>query len=201
MRYQVKTVRGAQADMAREDLGLIKISRSSAEDLFDLGVPIVLIGNNVNSHWFFGPAGYNAMTMDADRFRREGVSFKSYVNNWAYYNEQSEGRPAFFVDQKHVAGAREVTPRLTARQRRRGGKGRKAATPRWSKVEDTHSHKVQRARLGGRTLEVTHHRLARGMGHAGWDAYVDGQHQGLAMTKGQAQRVATLAAAVRKLTR
>jgi len=120
MRYQVKRVKGAQAEMALS-LGLVKIARSSAKDLFDLGVPLVLVGNNVNDYHFFG-GQHLATRVDSQRIKDEGWDLDKYVNNWAYYNEQDQGTPAFFVEVKHVVG-----PSTS-----RGGKGRRAA-PRKTK--------------------------------------------------------------------
>ena len=119
MKYQVKTVKGAQADMARS-LGLVKIARSSAKDLFDMGVPLVLVGSKVNSHHFFG-GWHLAMRMDSQRILEEGYDFDRYVNNWSYYNDNNEtGKAAFFVDKKHVGG--------------RGGGKKRHASPRSSGV-------------------------------------------------------------------
>jgi len=103
MKYQVKRVKGAQADMARS-LGLVKIAKSSAKDLFELGVPLVLVGNKVNGHHFFG-GWHLAMDVDSQRYLREGESFDALVNNWSHYNENNEtGKAAFFVDKKHIGG-------------------------------------------------------------------------------------------------
>lgn len=103
VKYQVKTVRGSQAEMAKSDLGLVKIAESSARDLFDMGIPFVIVGNNVNSYHFFG--GWNlAFRVNPQRYAEEGWSFDQFVNNWSVYNENSEtGKAAFFVDEKYVA--------------------------------------------------------------------------------------------------
>lgn len=105
MRYQVKRVSGAQAEMVRR-LGLVKIAESSARDLFDLGVPLVVAPSKVNDYHFFG--GNNlAMHVDSQRYLAEGKSFDVFRNAWCSYNENSEmGKIAYFVDEKHVAGRR-----------------------------------------------------------------------------------------------
>jgi hypothetical protein len=109
--------------MARR-LGLVKIAKSSAKDLFELGVPLVLVGNKVNDHHFFG-GWHLAMDVDSQRYLREDESFDSLVNNWSHYNENPEtGKAAFFVDKKHIGGKGGVG----------GGKRRKASAGRSSFV-------------------------------------------------------------------
>ena len=102
MKYQVKTVRGAQAEMVQK-LGLVKISESSAEDLFNFGVPLVIVGNNVNDYHFFG-GWHLAMHVDSQRYLSEGVPFSVMRNRWSSYNENPEtGKIAYFVDKQYVA--------------------------------------------------------------------------------------------------
>jgi len=108
MKYQVKRVIGAQADMVKR-LGLVKITKSSAEGLFDLGIPLVVAPSKVNDFHFFGGWGL-AHRIDSDRYLSEGWTFDMLVNNWSFYNENSEmGKIAFFVDQKYAATKGEVT--------------------------------------------------------------------------------------------
>lgn len=102
MKYGVVRVHGAQADEVKR-IGLVKITRASAEALFDLGVPIVIAPNKINSYHFFHNFRL-AMEVDSDRFLSEGWSFSSLVNDWSYYHENSEtGKIAFFVEEKRVA--------------------------------------------------------------------------------------------------
>ena len=105
MRYQVKRVSGAQAEMVRR-LGFVQVAESSARDLFDLGVPLVVAPSKVNDHHFFG--GYNLAThVDSQRYLAEGKSFDVFRNAWRSCNEVPEtGKIAYFVDEKHVAGRR-----------------------------------------------------------------------------------------------
>ena len=103
-KFQVKRVRGAQAEMALKDLGLVKITESSAEDLYGFGVPLVVVGNNVNSYHFF-KGWHLAMDVDSQRYLGENWSFKQFRNNWSSYNENTEtGKIAYFVDKKYVVG-------------------------------------------------------------------------------------------------
>lgn len=104
MRFQVKRVRGAQAEQAL-GLGLVKIAKSSAKDLYDMGIPITVVGNNVNSFHFFKGWGL-AMTVDSREHGGER-DFDKFVRNWSIYNENSEtGKIAFFVNKKYVGGKR-----------------------------------------------------------------------------------------------
>jgi len=101
MRYQVKTVPGEQAEQARA-LGLVKITIQSAADLFDLGVPLVAVGQHVNSYHFFG-GWHLACPLDSPRYYREGVPFARFVNAWNAHAEPELGRVRFFVAQEYVA--------------------------------------------------------------------------------------------------
>lgn len=98
---ELRRVSGAQAEMAKR-LGLVKITRASAKYLFDMGVPLVIVGNKVNDFHFFG--GWRlAFNLDSQRYLDEGVSFESMVNNWSAYNENPEtGTIAFFVSEKEL---------------------------------------------------------------------------------------------------
>lgn len=116
MKYQVQRVRGAQADMVKR-LGLVKITASSAEGLFDLGIPLVIAPSKVNDYHFFGGWGL-AHRLDSERYLSEGWTFKRMVGNWSNYNENSEtGKAAFFVDQKYVASKGEVAADKKATRR------------------------------------------------------------------------------------
>jgi len=93
----VRRVGGAQAEMALR-LGLVKVDTKSAERLFNAGVQFVVVGSKVNDYHFFG-GWHLAMEIDPARYKAEGVTFRSFINNWSYYNETSEtGKAAFFVD-------------------------------------------------------------------------------------------------------
>ena len=110
MRYQVKKVGGAQAEGARR-LGLIKIAESSARNLFDLGIPLTVVGNNVNDFHFFG-GWHLAYPLDSQRYNEDGVSFDRFLNQYLAYLEPELGRSAaFFVDQKYVSDASPVKRR------------------------------------------------------------------------------------------
>lgn len=92
----IRRVPGAQAEQALT-LGLIKITKPSAKILFNAGVPLVVVGSNVNSFHFYG-GWHLAMHLDSERYLKEGVSFESFVGNWSNYNENPEtGKIAFFM--------------------------------------------------------------------------------------------------------
>lgn len=114
MRYQVKRVRGAQAEMALKDHGLVKIAESSAKDLFDLGVPLVVAPSKVNSYHFFG-GWHLAMHLDSQRYLSEGQTFERFRNSYNAHSDSELGNAAFFVEQKYVA---PIT-RSAARRRKR----------------------------------------------------------------------------------
>ena len=143
MKFQVKRVTGAQADMAKR-IGLVKITASSAEQLFDLGVPLVIVGNKVNDYHFFG--GFHlAMRVDSERYLGEGLTFKQMLNNWAYYNENSEtGKAAFFVRSQYVASSDDVAAEAKKRvhKSKTAAKGkRRKSSPSW---ETTKTRRMQR---------------------------------------------------------
>jgi hypothetical protein len=93
---ELRRVGGAQAEGAKS-LGLVKIIRASAKYLFNMGVPLVIVGNKVGAHAFF-KNWHLAFNLDSQRYLDEGVSFESMVNNWSHYNENPEtGTIAFFV--------------------------------------------------------------------------------------------------------
>lgn len=105
MKFQVKKVRGVQAHQALHNLGLVKIVKSSARDLYDMGIPVTVIGNKVNSYHFF-KGWHLAMTVDS-REHEGARDFDRLVRDWSNYNENPEtGKIAFFVDKKHIAGKR-----------------------------------------------------------------------------------------------
>ncbi len=114
MKYQVNRVRGAQAEMALRDLGLVKITESSARDLFDLGVPLVVAPSKVNSFHFW--KGWSlAMQLDSQRYHREGVPFERFRNSYNAHADAETGNAAFFVDKSHVVG---TTPAAQRKQHR-----------------------------------------------------------------------------------
>lgn len=78
MKYQVKRVRGAQAEMALRDLGLVKITESSARDLFNFGIPLVVAPSKVNSHHFFG-GWHLAMRLDPQRYLEDENDSLAYI--------------------------------------------------------------------------------------------------------------------------
>jgi len=86
----LQLVRGHQADSARA-LGLTKITRGSAEKVWDVGLPIVFVGSNVNTYHFF------KNTSLAYVARPQGQSFKSVFNNVSFYMEPEIGRPVTFM--------------------------------------------------------------------------------------------------------
>jgi len=89
--------------MALRDLGLVKVTRASAAELFRDGIPFIIIGNNVNSYHFFG-GWHLGMTVDPSRYHAEGWDFDHLVGNWSQYNENPEtGKASFFVDKKFLA--------------------------------------------------------------------------------------------------
>ena len=98
----VRRVGGAQAEMARNGLKLVKVTRQSAETFYNAGVEIVIVGNNVNDHHFFG--GFMlASTLDPARGLPEGYTFERLVNNWCFYNEIPEnGKAAYFVKETDI---------------------------------------------------------------------------------------------------
>ncbi len=104
MTIKIRRVGGAQAQMAREKLGLVKIDRGSAKRLFGAGVPIVMVGSNVNAHHFFG-GWHLAYRADPGHDR----SFDVIANAFSFHLEPELGRrPAFFVmgeSLKRVMGA------------------------------------------------------------------------------------------------
>ncbi len=126
MKFQVKRVAGAQAEDAAR-LGLVKITASSAEHLFDLGIPFYIVGNNVNGFHFFG--GWSlAMDIDPERYLGEDWTFKQLVGNWSQYNENSEtGKAAFFVKRKYVASPEDVAAEAKKRSHKskNGTKGKR----------------------------------------------------------------------------
>lgn len=100
MKFQVKRVKGAQADGARK-LGLVKIAESSARDLFDMGIPLVYAGSKAAPWHFFEGWGL-AGVLDSQRYHQEGVPFERFRNRFNA-NSDELGRVAFFVDNKYVA--------------------------------------------------------------------------------------------------
>lgn len=143
MKFQVKRVTGAQADMAKR-LGLVKITASSAEQLFDLGVPLIIVGNKVNDYHFFG--GFHlAMRVDSERYLGEGWTFKQMVGNWSQYNENNEtGKAAFFVRGQYVASSDDVEAEAKKRSHKSksAAKGkRRKSSPSW---ETTKTRRMQR---------------------------------------------------------
>jgi hypothetical protein len=126
MKFQVKRVAGAQAEDAAR-LGLVKITASSAEHLFDLGIPFYIVGNNVNGFHFFG--GWSlAMGIDPEQYLGEDWTFKRLVGNWSQYNENSEtGKAAFFVKRKYVASPDDIAAEAKKRSHKSktGAKGKR----------------------------------------------------------------------------
>jgi len=91
---KIVLVRGAQADDARRHLGLLKVTRATAEALWNVGFPVILTGNNVNSHHFF--TGWNlAYPM---RPKSEDGNFSVAANAFVANLEPELGTgPAFFL--------------------------------------------------------------------------------------------------------
>lgn len=94
---KIRRVGGAQAEMARQDLGLIKVDAASAERLFNADVKFFITNTNVNSHHFF-KGWHLAVEIDSAKYKGENWTFPKMLNNWRYYNENAEmGKAAFFV--------------------------------------------------------------------------------------------------------
>lgn len=93
----IRRVGGAQAQMALKDLGLVKVDTASAEILFKSDIPFVIAPSKVNSFHFF--EGWNlAARVDPVRTKKEDWTFRQMLDNWSFYNENSEtGKAAFFV--------------------------------------------------------------------------------------------------------
>lgn len=99
---KITRVGGAQAEQAREDLRLIKITEESARTLFDARIPFVIVPRNVNSFHFF-KGWHLAMEVEPERYKDEGWTFDEFLNNWNWYNENPEtGKAAFFVGQELI---------------------------------------------------------------------------------------------------
>lgn len=103
MRFQVKKVRGCQAEQVKKRLNLVKITRDSARDLYEVfGIPLVVAPSKVNSFHFFG-GWHLAFHVNCQRYVYEDWTFDKFVANWSIYNEHAEtGKIAFFVEQKYV---------------------------------------------------------------------------------------------------
>lgn len=99
---RIRRVGGAQAQMVLKDLGLVKVDTASAEILFGADVPFVIAPSKVNSYHFFG--GWNlAARVDPIRTKKEDWTFGQMLNNWKFYNENSEtGKAAFFVERSLI---------------------------------------------------------------------------------------------------
>jgi hypothetical protein len=95
-KVSIRRVSGAQASGARERLGLIKITKPSARALWDKGISLVLVGNQVNDYHFFSNFCL-AMRVDT-RACKANQTFDSIVNQFAFYMDRELGRAvAFFV--------------------------------------------------------------------------------------------------------
>ena len=89
-------VGGAQAEGAKR-LGLIKVTRASAKELFDYGVPVIMVGSNVNDYHFFDN-WHLAYEVDPRRVESQGSSFDVVANSFGAHLEPELGRhTAFFV--------------------------------------------------------------------------------------------------------
>jgi hypothetical protein len=84
-------------------LGLVKITRQSAADLFDLGVPLVLAPSKVNDYHFFD-GWHLAMRVDSQRYLAEGHTFSRLENSFNAHADAETGNAAWFVDEKYVGG-------------------------------------------------------------------------------------------------
>jgi len=85
--------------MALEDLNLVKITAPSARLLFNAGIPLVTVGNQINSYHFFDNTR-QAYHIDSGRWIGEGRTFESLVNEWGRGNHE-QGKAAFFVNQSY----------------------------------------------------------------------------------------------------
>lgn len=170
MKFQVKRVSGAQAESAQR-LGLVKITASSAEHLFDLGIPFYIVGNNVNGYHFFG-GWHLAMPVNSEEYVSEGRSFRGMVGNWSQYNENSEtGKAAFFVKRKYVASPEDVAAEAKKRSHKSktGAKGkRRKSKPSY---ETTKIRRLQRraAKHGLALSRSAASKVAFGPGTTKWD--------------------------------
>ena len=97
MKVSIRRVSGCQAIGARERLGLIKITKPSARDLWERGIAFVMVGNQVNdAHFFHG--WQLALRIDTGTYSKEDTTFDVLVNQFAFYMERELGNAvAFFV--------------------------------------------------------------------------------------------------------
>jgi thioredoxin reductase (NADPH) len=110
----VRRVGGAQAEMAAKDLSLIKVDEPSARRLWAAGVPLTIVGSNVNSFHFFG-GWHLAYTVDPSEERYKD-QYDVVVNSFNAHLEPELGRRAsFFVEQKYMVGSGSVRPGARAR--------------------------------------------------------------------------------------
>jgi len=111
---KIKRVAGVQAEGA-SDLGLVKITRDSAKQMYAHGERVVIVGNKVGAHAFF-KGWHLAHTLDPKEKYREGsgAEFDVIANSFNSYLEPELGsRPAFFVD-KEVLPKRSRATRHTS---------------------------------------------------------------------------------------
>lgn len=101
---EIRRVGGVQATAALRELGLVKITKQSAERLFARGVPLVVVGSKVNTANFFGGWGL-AARIDSARWIDEGRSFAGMVGAWLSHSADELGGPAFFVDRANITDA------------------------------------------------------------------------------------------------
>ena len=90
---RIVRVHGAQAEGAAQ-LGLMKITEKTAEALWELGFPVILVGNGVGVHAFFG--GWNlAFPM---RPKSDDGNFSVQANAFvANLDTELGSGPAFFI--------------------------------------------------------------------------------------------------------
>ena len=96
---KLRRVPGTQARMALDYLGLIKVTSPSAKLLFDAKIPLIVVGNLINSDHFFDNTRM-AFKINSGRWVDEGKTFENFVNSWNASNEWTgQGKIAFFVNQ------------------------------------------------------------------------------------------------------
>lgn len=87
----LRFVSGYVAEDARR-LGLTKVTRASAEKVYDAGFPVVLVGSKINTYHFFARS-HLAFVM----WPEEGHTFSSRYNNFDFYLEPELGKPTTFL--------------------------------------------------------------------------------------------------------
>jgi len=100
MATKIRRVGGAQAEMAKRDLKMTKVTRGSAKALWDEGTPVCMVGNKVNSHHFF--SGWH-LAYCADPSGYQPGDFDRLANSFgAHLDRELGNQVAFFVKDKDL---------------------------------------------------------------------------------------------------